>query len=59
MEDNECFTEFRVRKCDLNVLGNVLRIPEEFILDQRSVVGGIEAMCILRVIRTTRGLFGK
>ena len=38
MEDDEYFAEFRVRKRDLNVLANVLRITEEFTLEQRSVI---------------------
>ena len=38
MEDDEYFAEFRVRERDLNVLANVLRITEEFTLEQRSVI---------------------
>ena len=47
MEDDECFAEFRVRKQDLPILAGVLGIPDEFTLEQRSVVGGMEAMCML------------
>ncbi|KAL7388340.1 hypothetical protein ABVT39_011989 [Epinephelus coioides] len=47
MEEDECLAEFRVRKCDLPVLADVLGIPDKFICDQRSVVGGMEGLCML------------
>ncbi|KAL1279362.1 hypothetical protein QQF64_026035 [Cirrhinus molitorella] len=47
MEQDECINEFRVRKCDIPILADVLRIPNEIICDQRSVVGGVEALCML------------
>ncbi|XP_049900259.1 uncharacterized protein LOC126390142 [Epinephelus moara] len=47
MEEDECLAEFRVRKCDLPVLADVLMIPDKFICDQRSVVGGMEGLCML------------
>ena len=40
MEDDECLAEFRVRKRDIPLLEEALQIPEEFTLEQRSVVGG-------------------
>jgi len=46
MED-ECLNEFHVKKCDLPILADVLGIPNEIICDQRSVVGGVEALCML------------
>ncbi|RXN37054.1 Retrovirus-related Pol polyprotein from transposon 412 [Labeo rohita] len=47
MEEDECINEFRVRKCDLPILVDVLRNPNEIICDQSSVVGGVEALCML------------
>lgn len=47
MEEDECLNEFRVRKCDLPILVDVLGIPNEIVCDQRSVVGGVEALCML------------
>lgn len=46
-EEDECLNEFCVRKCDLPILADVLGIPNEIICDQRSVVGGVEALCML------------
>ena len=39
MKDYECLAEFRVRKRDFPLLQEALQIPEEFTLEQRSVVG--------------------
>lgn len=47
MHDDECLAEFRVSKCDLPLLGEALQIPDEFICEQRSVVGGMEGLCML------------
>ena len=47
MEDDECLAEFRVRKRDLPLLADALGIPDVFICEQRSVVGGMEALCML------------
>ena len=47
MTNDECLHEFRVNKCDLPILATALRIPETFKLEQRSVVGGMEALCML------------
>lgn len=47
MEDDECLAEFRVRKRDIPLLEEALQIPEEFTLEQRSVVGGTEGLCML------------
>ena len=47
MEDDECLAEFRVRKSDIPLLEEALQIPEEFTLEQRSVVGGTEGLCML------------
>ena len=39
--------ELRVHKNDLPILAEVLGIPDQFILDRRTVVGGMEALCML------------
>ena len=39
MEDDECLAEFRVRRRDIPLLEEALQIPDEFTLEQRSVVG--------------------
>ena len=43
----ECLAEFRVRKRDIPTLKEALQIPEEFMLEQRSVVRGTEGLCML------------
>ena len=47
MNDAECLAEFRFRKHDLQILPEVLQIPDSFRCYQRSVVDGIEGLCIL------------
>ena len=47
MDDSECLVEFRVRKKDVNLLGEVLQLPQRFCCQQRSVCDGIEGLCIL------------
>ena len=47
MEDDECLAEFRVRKNDLPRLAEALQIPNEFTCEQRSVIPGIEGLCML------------
>ena len=47
MNDDECKAEFRVRKRDLPTLAQALRIPPAFHLSQRSVVDGMEGLCML------------
>ena len=47
MTEGEFVAEFRVRKADLPVLAEVLRIPERFTLPQRSVAGGMEGLDLL------------
>lgn len=47
MQDDECLAEFRVRKRDLPLLANALQIPDRFICEQRSVIGGLEGLCVL------------
>ncbi|XP_068704403.1 uncharacterized protein [Montipora foliosa] len=47
MEDDECVAEFRVRKRDIPLLGEVLQIPEVVICNQRSIADGMEALCML------------
>lgn len=47
MNDDECIAEFRVRKRDLPTLAQVLRIPPSFQLSQRSIVDGMEGLCML------------
>ena len=46
MENYECLSEFRVKKHDLPLLAEALQIPPVFICDQRSVVGGMEGLCM-------------
>ena len=47
MKDDECLAEFRVRKTDIPLLVEALGIPNEFVCEQRSVVAGTEALCML------------
>jgi len=47
MNDAECLAEFRFRKRDLPLLAEVLQLPDSFTCDQRSVVSGMEGLCIL------------
>ena len=47
MKDDECLAEFRVRKADIPLLVEALGIPTEFVCEQRSVVDGTEALCML------------
>ena len=47
LQNNECLAEFRFHKNDLTILAEVLGIPDQFILEQRSVVGGMEALFML------------
>ena len=47
MNDDECNAEFRVRKRDIPTLGQTLRIPPVFHLSQRSIVYGMEGLCML------------
>ena len=46
MNDAECLAEFRFRKHDLQILAEVLQIPDSFRCYQRSV-DGMEGLCIL------------
>ena len=48
MQNDECLVEFRFHKNDLPILAGVLGIPDQFILEQRSVVEGMEALCMLQ-----------
>ena len=47
MNDFECLAEFRVKKRDLPLLAEALQIPDSFTCYQRSVVRGMEGLCIL------------
>ena len=47
MNDAECLAEFRFRKHDLQILSEVLQIPDSFRCYQRSVVDGMEGLCTL------------
>ena len=47
IQSDECLAEFRVHKNNLPILAEVLGIPDQFVLEQRSVVGGMEALCML------------
>ena len=46
-DESECRTELRFGKQDLDLLRRNLQIPDEIVCSQRSVCGGMEAMCIL------------
>lgn len=54
MQNDECLAEFRVHKNDLPILADVLGIPNQFILEQRSVVGGMEALWMKRLTHPCR-----
>ena len=43
----ECEAMFGVRKNDIPVLVNALRLPEKFRCSQRTTCSGIEGLCIL------------
>ena len=47
MQNDKCLAEFRFHKNDLPTLAEVLGILDQFILEQRSVVEGMEALCML------------
>lgn len=47
MNDSECLAEFRVRKIDIQLLTDVLRIPDRFTCYQRSIASGTEGLCVL------------
>ena len=42
MQNDECLAEFRFHKNDLPILAEVLRIPDQFILEQRSALHAAE-----------------
>ena len=46
MDDFECMAGFRCRKSDIEMLGELLRLPERFVCLQGSVSSGIEGLCI-------------
>ena len=46
-EDEECWTELRFGKNDLQLLLNNLQIPDEIVCSQRTVCDAMEGMCIL------------
>ena len=47
MDDAGCLAEFSFRRHDLQILSEVLQIPDSFRCYQRSVVDGMEGLCIL------------
>ena len=47
MQNDECLAQFRFHKNDVPILGKVLGILDQFILEQRSAVGGMEALWTL------------
>ena len=47
MDELECFAEFRFQKRHIPLLADVLQIPDTFLCYQRSVLSGIEGLCIL------------
>ena len=47
MDEAECKAEFRVEKSDLPQLAEALRIPQEFVCEQRTVCDGMEGLCML------------
>ena len=46
-DEEECWTELRCGKDDLELLLNNLQIPADIVCSQRTVCGGMEGMCIL------------
>ena len=46
MIHSECKTELRFDKHDLDSLFHCLRIPQQFVCQQRTVCNGMEALCI-------------
>ena len=46
MENDECISEFRFEKEDLFLLHDVLQIPDRITCYNRTVISGIEALCI-------------
>ena len=46
MDDFECMAEFRCRKSDIEMLGELLRLPQKFVCPQGSVCSGTEGLCI-------------
>ena len=46
-EDEECLTELRFGKNDLQLLLSNLQIPDEIVCSQRTVCDAMEGMCIL------------
>ena len=47
MQNDKCLVELRFHKNDLPILAEVSGNPDQFILEQRSVVGGMEALFML------------
>ena len=47
MNDAECLAEFRFRTHNLQIVSEVLQIPDSFRCCQRSVADGMEGLCIL------------
>lgn len=47
MEEDECISEFRVKKRDIPLLAEALQIPPYFRCYQRSKVDGLEGLCML------------
>ena len=46
MDDLECMAEFRCRKSDIEMLGELLRLPQKLVCPQGSVCSGTEGLCI-------------
>ena len=46
MDEYECMAEFRCRKSDEEMLGELLNLPPKFICPQGSVCSDIEGLCI-------------
>ena len=47
MDEDECLAEFRFRKQDILILADILRIPQRFICEQRSICNGLTGLCML------------
>ena len=47
LENDECLWEFRIRKQDIPLLADVLRVPDVITCYQRSVCSGLEALCVV------------
>ena len=47
VDESECLAEFRFQKRHIPLLAEVLQIPDQFSCYPKSVLSGIEGLCIL------------